>query len=350
MKSLGGLTKPAPPSSTEDKAKRLSLLSRLLLSAIETLDQTWLLVWKTALVLSRHPLAIWAQILAPVLVCFFVFGVQCMVDSLISKFVDLDPLAESIDRIPLCKGVDCVTLGLGYTAGETIWTTHVVEHIRKEHSWTGNEVRKLGNSYEETLAYLSAHPNNTQAAVIFCTGPFLLPNTTSPLLCSGNVSTGLLLYSLVLNFTSVNIQTFLKPDERNSISRHSLPYKIVVDRGIFDYLRTTHDLPPLSLNVSMSDYPHIPSRMTTNFDTMAVGGPMYFFLPPMIVLIMLMSEMVREKEQHLRAALNIVGIRQVAYWASWLIVGLVMDLVVSCITVGIGRIMGFDFFTKAPFG
>jgi len=347
---LGRFTKPPPLPVTEDKAKRLSLLSRLLLPAVETLDQTWLLVWKTALVLSRHPLAIWAQILAPVLVCFFVFGVQCMVDSLISKFVDLDPLAESIDRIPLCKGVDCVTLGLGYTAGEAIWTTHVVEHIRKEHSWTGNEIRKLGNSYEETLAYLSAHPNNTQAAVIFCTGPFLLPNTTSPLLCSGNVSTGLLLYSLVINFTSANLPILLKPDERSPISRQILPYKIAVDRGIFDYLRTTHDLPPLSLNVSMSDYPHMASRMAANFDTVTLQGPMYFYLPPMIVFIMLMTEMVREKEQHLRAALNIVGIRQVAYWASWLIVGLGMDLVVSCVTVGIGRSLGFDFFTKAPFG
>lgn len=350
MKLLGRLSQPPPLPVTEDKAKRLSLFSRLLLPVVETADQTWLLVWKTILVLSRHPLAIWAQILAPILVCFFVFGVQCMVDSLVSKFVDFDPVSESIDRIALCKGVDCVTLGVGYTAGETSWTTHVVEHIRKQSKWTGNEVRKLGDSYEETLAYLSAHPNNTQAAVIFCTGAFLLSNATFPLSCSGTNSTGLLLYSLVVNFTSANLPILLKPDERSPISRQILPYKIAVDRGILDYLRTTHNLPPLSLNVSMSDYPHIASRMVANFDTVTLQGPMYFYLPPMIVFIMLMTEMVREKEQHLRAALNIVGIRQAAYWASWLIVGLGMDLIVSCVTVGIGRSLDFDFFTKTPFG
>jgi ABC-type multidrug transport system ATPase subunit len=274
-----------------------------------------------------------------------------MVDTLISKFVNFDPEAEGIDRIPLCKGVACVTLGLGYTAGEANWTTHVVEHIRKQHAWTtGMEIKKLGNTYEDTLAYLSAHPNTTQAAVIFCTGPLLLPNTTYPLLCAGNASSGLLLYSLVVNFTSANLPILLKPDERSPITRHILPYKVAVDRGILDYLSTTHSLPPISLNVSMSDYPHLANRMAANFDTVTLQGPMYFYLPPMVVFIMLMTEMVREKEQHLREVLNIVGIRQVAYWASWLIVGVGMDLVVSCVTVGVGRGLGFDFFTKTPFG
>ena len=108
MKLLGRLAKSPPLSSTEDKTKRLSFLPRLLASTIETIDQTWLLVWKTTLVLSRHPLAIWAQVLTPILVCCFVFGVQCMVDTLISKFVNFIESGNSRKRpFRLRKGCKC---------------------------------------------------------------------------------------------------------------------------------------------------------------------------------------------------------------------------------------------------
>ena len=275
-----------------------------------------------------------------------------MVNALIIKFVDMDPVSETINLIPQCRGVNCVSLGLGYTAGETIWTAHVVEFIRKQHNWTfGREIKTLGYTYESTLHYLSTHTNQTQAAVIFCTGPLNLPNMTvlQDFRCSGNDTSNLLVYSLVINFTSVNLPILLKHDERSPITRSILPYKIAIDSGILDYLSTTHSLPSISLNVSMGDYPHLAPRQAANFDTVTLQGPMYFYLPPMIVFIILMTEMVREKEQQLRAALNILGIRQIAYWSSWVIIGFVMDFAVSNVTIIAGRSLGFDFFVKTPY-
>ena len=345
-----------PPSlplpSSSDKHKPSSFLSSLRFSLFSLLDQTYLLTYKTFLVLSRHPISLYAQVLAPIFLCLFVYTVQVMVQHTLARYIDPNPQSEPISVIPRCRGTGCITLGVGYTAGETDWTEAIVRHIAtNQHLSLGTDIQTIGETYNSTLEYFKTHPNETQTAVIFCTGTLHLASVTSveQVLCSGSGSYDLMIYSIVMNFSAANLPILLKPDEKSPINRAVLPYKIAVDSAIIDFHRARKGLPAVTLSPVMSDFPHIKNRMAANFDTVTLQGPLYFFLPPMVVFMLVMTEMVREKEQHLRRCLTVLGTSHTAYWLSWVLVGGVCAFVVSNVTVTVGNSLGFDFFVNSPY-
>lgn len=319
--------------------------------ACSVLQQTQLLLWKNCLLFSRHQISLWVQIITPILLCAYILMVQTMIEGLLLKYVDPDPSAIALDRVSRCKGRDCVTLGVGYLDGEMEWTRHVLDYVKRTQGLPDSEVQTLSlNSYSGTLDYLQKHPNTTQAAVFFCTGSLQLPigGLFPDFACSSN-SSRLYIYAFIYNFTAATMPFMVKPDEESPVDRSILPLKIALDNGILDYRLQQSGLPPLTITGEMGDFPHTPNRFIEGYDTVTMQGPLYFFLPPMIIFIMVMTEMVREKEQRLRQVLTTLGVSPVAFWLSWVITSLTFSATVSAVTTTVGRAIGFDFFAKSPF-
>ena len=281
--------------------------------------------------------------------------VQTMIEGLLLKYIDPDPQAMALDRVSRCKGSGCVTLGVGYLDGEMEWTRHVLNYVKKTQGLKDSEIQTLSqNSYFGLLDYLQAHPNTTQSAVFFCTGSFQLPPAPFPspfpaFTCSSDTS-HLYIYALIYNFTAATMPYMVKPDEASPVDRSILPLKIALDNGILDYRLHQSGLPALQITAEMSDFPHTSSRFIEGYDTVTMQGPLYFFLPPMVIFIMVMTEMVREKEQSLRQVLTTIGVSPIAFWLSWVITSVGFSAAISTVTTVVGRTIGFDFFAKSQFG
>lgn len=283
--------------------------------------------------------------------------VQTMIEGLLLKYMDPDPPAIQLDRVGRCRGSGCVTLGVGYSDGEMEWTRHVLEYVKRTQSLEDTEVKTVASdSYFDMLAYLHTHPNKTQAVVFFCTGVIELPTSDLPpelqpfsnITCSKD-SSHLYIYAIVYNFTAATMPFMIKPDEPSPVDRSILPLKLAIDNGILDYRLKKSGLPPIEIAAEMSDFPHSSNRFIEGYDTVTMQGPLYFFLPPMIIFIMVMTEMVREKEQGLRQVLNTLGASPVSFWLSWIITSLVFSATISTLTTFAGREIGFDFFAKSQF-
>ena len=67
--------------------------------------------------------------------------------------------------------------------------------------------------------------------------------------------------------------------------------------------------------------------MFVNFSMVKMFGACYFSMGPVITLITLLSELVREKEYRLRNGLNVVGVGHNVYWLHWWVVATVINTV-----------------------
>ena len=64
--------------------------------------------------------------------------------------------------------------------------------------------------------------------------------------------------------------------------------------------------------------------------------------------MVIFDEMMREKVDRLRMGMQLLGTKDVAYWASWLITSQILNVYMSAIMVLVGRYHGFDAFTRTP--
>ena len=322
------------------------------------LSQTQLLLWKNYLLFSRHQLSVWSQIIAPFLLCGYILMVQTMINHLLVKYLDPSPPTVSITTLPKCWGDPCVTLGIGYSAGETEWTRHVLTQIKERNGLKDRDFRTVTeNNYLDMVNFLQKYPNQTQTMVFFCTGTVELPADLPPevadypdyMTCAGANASNLYVYSIIYNFTSASSPFIVRPDEPSPIDHSILPLKLAIDNAILSYRLREINGPEVEITAEMSDYPHSVNRLIQGYDTVTMQGPLYFFLPPMIVFIMVMTEMVREKELGLRQVVNTLGTSQGAFWLSWIVTGLVFTGLGSTLTTLAGRWIGFDFFHKSEF-
>jgi len=59
-------------------------------------------------------------------------------------------------------------------------------------------------------------------------------------------------------------------------------------------------------------------------------------------------DIIREKDKKLRQGLSVMGMSHPAYWISWFISSMLINLMVTIITVGMGLSFGYPFFTSTP--
>lgn len=332
--------KPPPPSKAPPPDKSFSKW-----------DQYKLLLWKNYLVTIRSSKSLLFQLLAPVLICLFLSGLDLLTKNML-VWEDHVPAVVEIDSIPKCVGRDCITVGVGLTAGRTEWTDYVVNYLSEEYQLElGRDIKILTERDPlKFLNYLSDHLNTTQVGVIFCTGGFDIPENRLNLTyidCQPDTNiNNLHIYSIVTNRT-MGLLDVISEDE--PYDYYSIALKKAIDEAILSYHSSKLGLPAPKLSLSMQDFPETSNRYLEGYDVVATSGAFYFFIPPMVIFVVTLIELLREKESRLRQGLNVMGMYSVTYWGSWLTKGIWVSLVSSNILCTVGILAGFDTFTNTPY-
>jgi len=325
-----------------------------------------LLTWKNALIHRRSWKSTVCQLVSPFVLCFILFAWQLVANSLAEKTL-LDPPIFPVGTLPKCipatKDDNCTTLGIAMIGSPTDWTDHVVNYIQTETGYkVGQEIQYIynGTDVSQINKYLLSNPNSTQIVLLFCTSFYVLNIPTAngtvnftinctkfnfpPVIQLGNI----LHYQIISNSSLYSGGLFSSSAPSYPKDILSLSLKVLVDNALLSFYAVDKSNPP-QMTVSYQDYPHAPNRFFQGYDVISAQGALYFFIAPMMTFIILIGEIVREKELRLREGLQVVGVSPFAYWFSWLITSVAFSVATTlCLQIS-GYIFRFDFFSRSPF-
>lgn len=77
-------------------------------------------------------------------------------------------------------------------------------------------------------------------------------------------------------------------------------------------------------------------------------GAFYVIMVPLCVFMVIFDELMREKCDHLRLGMQVLGTQDNAYWVSWIITGIIINAIMTIEMILMGRFMEFDVFVKTP--
>lgn len=93
----------------------------------------------------------------------------------------------------------------------------------------------------------------------------------------------------------------------------------------------------------------MPNRVLRDIDVVSMYGAFYLIMVPLTVFMLLLDELVREKVDHLRKGMQLLGTLDSAYWASWILTGMLMNTIISFGMIIVGRfVYNFEVFVKTP--
>lgn len=300
----------------------------------------------------RNTKLLFFQLFTPVFICLFLVYLEHLARVSLDHS-DVHPAKHSLNSLEPCTGPHCIGIGLGFTNGTRDWTDFVIKHLEEKQGLRKNsDFRILSDGGPMAfLHYFETHSNQTAVGVLFCTGDFSLPD--NPLVahvnCSATSDFDAYVYSIFVNSSNVPNIFMTKVDDPMPIDHRVLQAKIAIDRAIFSYKAMTIGRTDISIEAIMQDFPHTASRFVDGYDVIAIEGAFWFFIPPMVTFILLLTELVREKELRLRTGLAVMGMRPRAYWISWFLTGLALSFASLHILILTGYILGFDFFLKTPY-
>ena len=77
--------------------------------------------------------------------------------------------------------------------------------------------------------------------------------------------------------------------------------KLDIDNGMLEYfaLKENLQIKP-KIEVTTSNYPSPPDRLFEGIDLVSMSGPSFFFFTPMVTFMIMLTEIVREKQNKLR--------------------------------------------------
>ena len=359
------------------------------------LTQFRILVWKNYLLSIRNYRGTIGILITPILVCLILSSFQYMSDAVLtidhphpistpisslSKCIKtgssncttliytpsvpwVDELMQTLcdQNEDLTYGIDVLPLPSSSTTLSKTWCSgninHTVPndqyissflHIPKE-SYIAKELEHGHLTYpcnwfqdNTTLQnYILARPNQTQTAIQF-TSAYIdasIP-TNIPGLPSLHLPTG---YNVSVGYTLYYNATISKFPIRQS--NHALETMRAVETAILSK-RMNHI--NASITANYAKYPS-PKPRLTGYDVVSQQGGIWFFLPGCIIFFSLFVELVTEKELKLKLGMQFMGMGETAYWASWVVSGLIFSILSTFILIGSGMICGYSTFINTDF-
>jgi ABC-type multidrug transport system ATPase subunit len=353
------------------------------------------LVWKNWLVSIRNWRGTVGIILTPVFVCLILSSFQALSNSVLSAD-DPSPISTFIPPLPKCSsgdrsakkcetivyapsvpwvddlmetlclqnnleyGIDVIPLPNSTTNLNNTWcvgninqTVPIDEyiapwfHIPKK-QYVAKQLMEHGqltypcNWFHDNTTlqnYLLLKPNQTQNAILF-TSAYIdasLP-TTIPGFPQLRFPTG---YNISVGYTIFYNATISKfPIQGNN---HALETMQALDNAILKERVTSRTNSIISMNAKYAHYPS-PKPRLTGYDVVSQQGGIWFFLPGCIIFFSLFVELVTEKELKLKLGMTFVGMKQTAYWFSYIFSGLVFSILSAIVLIISGRICGYSTF------
>ena len=160
-------------------------------------------------------------------------------------------------------------------------------------------------SATEFFDYFINHENKTKYGVMFCTDKIEYNNISIP--CSFEYTNETLhFYTIYYNVTN-SPNPFLTSTTLPSPSDHQLmKLKIDLDNSylkMFSNDKNISDIPKIKAQVN--SFPMTENRFYKNADVVSSTGAFYFFFPPIICFVVMLLEIMREKELKLRKVIEI---------------------------------------------
>ena len=206
-----------------------------------------------------------------------------------------------------CIGYNCHTIGFGIIGDqpeyspEYDWIYSTMKYVAQDNNFIyGKDVRLLtiGNS-TTFFQYLLAHPNITNVAVLFCTTFWTIGNTKIPCKFS-EYKDKFMFYSIAINSSNEPDNMFTTPIVPGVNDPNLFKLKLALDNGIIKYLAQSKGMIIPEIKMTTSNYPAPPNRFGNVVGLVSQGGGFYFYFPPMIYFMILLVDIVTEKEKKLR--------------------------------------------------
>ena len=257
------------------------------------------------------------------------------------------PGAEGIGLYPTCISGrqtlgPCISLAWAITnettlsSGAVDLVTRVVDRIRSENGLPGGQIRKFTTEMEMD-AYILAHPNSTQGAYVF--------EVREPAVPTPGVVVEHVGYKIQYNQTAQTAYGL----QINLEERTLLPMTWAVEKALLAELGSqvytgagTFD-DALSYNLQTLQFAR-PEEFDD--DLISWAGPTFIFSALMFNFVVLLSNVVTEKENHLREAMRIMGLKTLPYWLSWAITSFAFNIISVIMVVIFGSLFQFRFFLE----
>eukprot|EP01112_Ceratiomyxa_fruticulosa_P014927 TRINITY_DN4331_c0_g1_i7.p1 TRINITY_DN4331_c0_g1~~TRINITY_DN4331_c0_g1_i7.p1 ORF type:complete len:875 (-),score=184.80 TRINITY_DN4331_c0_g1_i7:65-2689(-) len=300
------------------------------------LKQTGFLIRKNFILAYRKKKSTIIQILIPFVFVLGLYLIQLAVDQAIKSDYDIanspfSRISSIPTNIPKCTPHPdkkyCYTFI--YAPSGTPQIESLIEGVIDETGLTRNDVK--GFSTEgEIDTWLLSNPNITQAAYIFL-----------------NNATLSFEYSIQYNQSIPECNDFGScfTLEATLVA----PMQVAMDRQIMRQARTLLFADDTKIDISWAEgkmaHPQLPLDDGIDF-----LGSIFFFAAMMFLFVVLIQEIVSEKETKLREGMRMMGLIEGAYYLSWFFTYFVMTTFAVFILIASGHIFDFTFFTKSDFG
>lgn len=314
--------------------------------------QTRLLMWKQYLVFTRNLKSTLFQVFTPVFICIFLVLLQQLANYSMSTMVIKTPSVLESTKIPKCYGSDCITLGIAYTnPNTTLVSQYILQYLMAHEDLSmGKDMKVIADNYNDTINFLAKYPNKTQTAVLICTGPFKLPDNpyyNGTFDCLNSIpEIKTTIYSLLINSTITPMTYFSGFNSPQPVDYASLAVKRAIDSALVSYYSKGLNN---SISTYVQNYPAPTNRWMQGYDIVTASGAFYFFIPPMVTFVVLLIEIVREKEYRLRFGLSMMGMTSGPYWLSWFATGIIFIFIVTNSLIISGLACVFDVFLHTPY-
>ncbi|EGR29336.1 hypothetical protein IMG5_158040 [Ichthyophthirius multifiliis] len=351
-----------------------------------TIKHIILLLKKKIIINQRHKYVFIFHYTTPLIV-FLLMTFWQQVANKITVFKQLEPPIYTPERIPKCispEYVDsfdpdddnCISVGYHIIGTEQIWVKEVMKYVAKKNNLEfGKDVKQISEANVENLSnYIKKNLNRTQIGVFFCTDyyPYDFKGIPMKIPCNLNLfdkyygyfqqhlTIKSFMYTILYNST-LNYRSAFLTDPKKAVGKEDLllSLKLSIDNAIIEIVQnnkyeqyTSYDQ-QLNINydkeriqATIQDYPKLPTRFTLGFDLFSAYGAFYLFIPVMISFILLINEVLREKEKKLRQGLTTLGLSQFSYIASWVVYSFLSMCLLQFVMIFVGYLFRFDFFIK----
>ncbi|KAL5467673.1 hypothetical protein EMCRGX_G031936 [Ephydatia muelleri] len=297
--------------------------------------QLRLLLWKNWLFTLRSWKATALQLLAP---CLFILLVTILSLLPISYHDDLSPAPKTIGVLPKCTSWNkqpCVSLvvlqiGLldtsiscanetlnGFAKATGLGRDDIITHLGENDTINIEELKKFQNQ-----------SNTTQAAILFLQCTLSPPNLNYVIFYNS---------SRALRFQQIAFGSPNKPDGRVEIQS-------IIDSTFIGLVSKKE----ITFNISAADFPII-YQQPSKESKQASASIIFMFAAISFQFIMMMYNVVSEKDLKLRQGLKLIGLKDSVYWLSWAITGLIIALISTLVLMASGYACQLSFFWNTNF-
>eukprot|EP01112_Ceratiomyxa_fruticulosa_P017197 TRINITY_DN5316_c0_g1_i2.p1 TRINITY_DN5316_c0_g1~~TRINITY_DN5316_c0_g1_i2.p1 ORF type:complete len:892 (-),score=168.99 TRINITY_DN5316_c0_g1_i2:62-2737(-) len=345
------------------------------------LTQLRLLLKKNAILSVRNYKSTIVELLAPV---FFLLILLIIQKAPSQRGDDLTPSVSTIGSLPLCKPYAeerCFTLMFSPSDSPLaieIMTAFAALNdppltISTDINSVGPIVGVKNNSF--IMDFVSTHPNVTQGAIVFdpicpCNNKTILNdlystnliglktfsvwyNNTCPNLLATcpnytpQIFQGINQAILAVASKQFNNESLINTTNHNFNDIYSNFNSDMNNENFASYLfqpQSTQNINSL-ITSSYSSFPLI--RRTS--DAVRTYGGLFFYCGSVFFFVILLYQIVFDKEHKLRQGMAMMGLKASSYWASWFVWTQVLSVLSTLILIAVGAACQFDFFLNTNF-